>query len=535
MIAAVGVLGLNVSAKYIGGVWEVYDTDNNGELSREEFARFLEVLRSKSRKNARAEPEPEPEPEPARQTPRPLPRPTPRPTPRPIPRPIPRPAPQATNAAAGSGCLSSLSQAICPECLGGRRHAGFSRAQQFLMWKDVVLLSMDYWSDWAVAISFAAGDGWWFGFTVVFLAASGLLAVAQLSDSAVLDHHPVVTFFIGATGCGPLALAYRAVKEQDPDIFEDVIGFLKSVESMFEALPMLLLQVYVGFSYGEFDPSSEQYNGLLLFSTFWTALNTANGLFALEQLSRPDLSVQSAYGVVTMLLRFFLTVQLAVYSGRLLCMYKGVGLFLVGALLIVHIGLMLEASTRDDDDNQPMATWVQLCGGLPKLGFGQNHRDHSIGFLNGDTWCTKFGCGMKEQSAYLFWALMHFILNDFVARVWFLSDPDAMDNNYLNESAPFGGPGSPQYSDCKGGQLDIEFPIRLAFEAQYLNWVLLIVHPLLDPEYGFFELRDWFSDTCDRLNELSAKRAVCCTLLCCAFLGVWRLTWSYLDAPVYDE
>ena len=60
MIAAVGVLGLNVSAKYIGGVWEVYDTDNNGELSREEFARFLEVLRSKSRKNARAEPEPAP-------------------------------------------------------------------------------------------------------------------------------------------------------------------------------------------------------------------------------------------------------------------------------------------------------------------------------------------------------------------------------------------------------------------------------------------------------------------------------------------
>ena len=38
-----------------------------------------------------------------------------------------------------------------------------------------------------------------------------------------------------------------------------------------------------------------------------------------------------------------------------------------------------------------------------------------------------------------------------------------------------------------------------------------------------------------RLNELSAKSAVCCTLLCCVFLGVWRLTWSYLDAPVYDE
>lgn len=48
---------------------QVYDVDGNGELSREEFGRFMQVLRNKSKAARVVEPErgpglePEPEPE----------------------------------------------------------------------------------------------------------------------------------------------------------------------------------------------------------------------------------------------------------------------------------------------------------------------------------------------------------------------------------------------------------------------------------------------------------------------------------------
>jgi hypothetical protein len=52
VLAAIDMLGLNVSSDYVKGAWRTYDVDGNGQLSRPEFANFMKVLRTRVEQTA---------------------------------------------------------------------------------------------------------------------------------------------------------------------------------------------------------------------------------------------------------------------------------------------------------------------------------------------------------------------------------------------------------------------------------------------------------------------------------------------------
>eukprot|EP01045_Picozoa_sp_COSAG04_P021972 COSAG04_NODE_2419_length_4162_cov_3.588481_4_plen_550_part_00 len=185
------------------------------------------------------------------------------------------------------------------------------------------------------------------------------------------------------------------------------------------------------------------------------------------------LSVSSHYGVAAVSLRTAQTTALVFWVSLLGCAEKGLAALAVVVLVLVYLGMLLEAAQRG----------------------GSRTGSSTMIAENARCWrrFVLLGQPLHSARAALLWGAINLALLTAVAAIFFTVEH--MDNNYANKSMPIGGPGSgsesddPQYFDCHERTSGL-YP---AYLATALCVVLTPLYAALDPEYGLrrFRKKKW--------------------------------------------
>jgi hypothetical protein len=140
---------------------------------------------------------------------------------------------------------------------------------------------------------------------------------------------------------------------------------LKFLEFALEALPQLVLQSFVGFSYRELDSSAPQFNLALAVSIVISLLGAGASLTHIDFKRDEEVyAMASPFGVVLLLLRASQTAALVFSIGLLGCAQQGgawVWMVLGGAVnIILHYDTMLR--TEPDGGARTIGCHKFCCG-----------------------------------------------------------------------------------------------------------------------------------------------------------------------------
>ena len=134
---------------------------------------------------------------------------------------------------------------------------------------------------------------------------------------------------LGILGLGPAAMGGLTLWSRDPNAI-NFLKVFKVLELVFEALPQLVLQTYVGVAFGLLDPSSAGFDVLLACSVGVALLGSGVSCLSFEALGRyafesgeEMVTVASIYGVFTVLTRSAQTASLVLSVALLGCAFKG--------------------------------------------------------------------------------------------------------------------------------------------------------------------------------------------------------------------
>ena len=408
-----------------------------------------------------------------------------------------------TNATAGTVAVNRRSAPRCARCracmlqLRARKFRGMELPAFVSLLASLVLPSMDAASDWAVTLSwYASGDTSWFAAGLAIQIIGGIISGTMLAWMLRAGENDLgggsitrttrggnlhiclavpIGLVLGLIGLAPACMGFLALWTKDVNALNHLKVF-KVVELVFEALPQAVLQVYVGVAFGLLDPSGADFDPLLAVSVAVSLLGAGASFTGFEALGRDGLaihgevlvSVASAYGVATIVLRLAQTAALVFSIALLSCAFKGSAVAAMAVSIVLYVGMGFEAMTRDQDrEMQGCSNGIEACGGV----------------------CASL-CGLSgymSRRGAVVWGLLHAALVGAFAAAFFLLDH--LDNNYMDDSLETGSASAPQYINCKD-RLSGIYPAVGAFA---LSIVMLPLSLLLDPKYGLrsFRVQTW--------------------------------------------
>ena len=199
------------------------------------------------------------------------------------------------------------------------------------------------------------------------------------------------------------------------DLSLSVPKVFKVLELVFEALPQLVLQTYVGIKFGSLDPSSADFDVLLACSVGVALLGSGASCLSFEALGRyafdsgeEMVTVASSYGVFTVLARSAQTASLVLSVALLGCAFKAGAAVAALLTIMLYVGLGFEAMTRDEDrDSKRCCSGIQACGG-------------KYSFLCGVA-------GQMSRRGAIVWAALHALLVGASAAAFFLIEHVSSD------------------------------------------------------------------------------------------------------------
>eukprot|EP01043_Picozoa_sp_COSAG02_P028955 COSAG02_NODE_1782_length_10945_cov_9.882722_4_plen_935_part_00 len=384
-----------------------------------------------------------------------------------------------------SGCARGRA---CALRLCARKVRGFELPVFFSLLGSLVLPSMDAASDWAVTLSwYDSGDYGWFTSGLIIQLLSGTISGVMLTWMLREGEHDIggksitrttrggrmhtgaampVGMVLGMLGLGPAAMGALVLWSRDPNAL-NFLKVFKVLELVFEALPQLVLQTYVGTAFGLLDPSSDEFDVLLACSVGVALLGSGVSCLSFEAIGRyafesgeEMVTVASSYGVFTVLMRSAQTASLVLSIALLGCAFKGGAAVAAVLAVLLYVGLGFEAMTRDEDrESKRCCSGIQACGG-------------KYSFICGIA-------GEKSRRGAIMWAALHALLVGGSAAAFFRIDH--LSNNYNDYSLPVTSVTSaPQYYDCHDRTSGL-YPAALA---SVLSVVLLPLSLLVDPKYG---------------------------------------------------
>jgi hypothetical protein len=383
------------------------------------------------------------------------------------------------------GCASGRA---CLLRVCARKVRGFELPAFLSLLASLVLPSMDAASDWAVTLSWYPGDMGWFTAGLTIQLFGGIISGAMLAwmlregendiGGASITRttrggnmHACLAVPLGLTlglvGLAPAAMGLLALWSADPHAL-NFLKIFKVLELVFEALPQLVLQTYVGVAFGLLDPSGDEFDVLLACSVGVALLGSGASCLSFEALGRYNIqseealvTVGSIYGVSTMLMRAAQTASLVLSVAMLGCAFKEAAA--LGAVLTValYVGMGLEAMTRDQDrELQKCCAGIEACGG-------------SCASLCGIS-------GYMSRRGAVVWGALHALLVGGMVAAFF--EFEHVDNNYNDAALPAtGNTSAPQHYDCHD-RTSALYPAALACT---VSVVMLPLSLLVDPKYGW--------------------------------------------------
>ena len=376
----------------------------------------------------------------------------------------------------------------CALRLCARKVRGFELPVFLSLLSSLLLPSMDAASDWAVTLSwYDSGDYGWFTSGLIIQLLSGTISGAMLTWMLREGEHDIggksitrttrgggmntgaampVGMVLGMLGLGPAAMGALVLWSRDPNAL-NFLKVFKVLELVFEALPQLVLQTYVGTAFGLLDPSSDEFDVLLACSVGVALLGSGVSCLSFEAIGRyafesgeEMVTVASSYGVFTVLMRSAQTASLVLSVALLGCAFKGGAAVAAVLAVMLYVGLGFEAMTRDEDrESKRCCSGIQACGG-------------KYSFLCGIA-------GETSRRGAITWAALHALLVGGSAAAFF--QIEHVSNNYNDYSLPVTSVTSaPQHYDCHDRTSGL-YPAALA---SVLSVVLLPLSLLVDPKYG---------------------------------------------------
>ena len=175
---------------------------------------------------------------------------------------------------------------------------------------DCALLCLDAWADILLVVMwFVDGQVAWARQGFACLAINGCVHAAMFRKEVTWPWFRWLP--LALAGLAPLGLLRKALEEDDPSLYAHGLKPYRLSELIFEQLPLLLLQMYVGLSYGQLDVSSNNFNAFLFFSTWSSLVQTAKSTADVETLFRPYIALTSWYGLYTLLCRTLFLIAMA--------------------------------------------------------------------------------------------------------------------------------------------------------------------------------------------------------------------------------
>eukprot|EP01045_Picozoa_sp_COSAG04_P020611 COSAG04_NODE_2125_length_4740_cov_2.259858_3_plen_471_part_01 len=338
---------------------------------------------------------------------------------------------------------------------------------------DAIAQCVDAVGDIAVALAWAAdGQVVWAVLAFVCIFVNGCFQSSLLRRDE--DRWPLYKVLpVGIFGLAPVDLLRRALSEDTPSIYTQGIKPYRLAELFCEQLPLALLQMYVGLSYGQLDYGSEKFNVVLFANTWMSVLQVIKSSASVETLYRPYISMTSFYGLTTLLYRAGFVSVMTVHVATDTCLVKGWAILTFVMFGSAFLGMVLEATNRDfteyeyEHGRATLGGYVRLRRVLKAGKDVGYHSERSNACL---------------RSATTFWQILWPAVCLFLVPGLSEGLFDAQPNNYNNITLPPGGPGTPQYRDCRGQGAGLFSEI--AVYAGYSTFFCMLAHGFLCPTVG---------------------------------------------------
>jgi hypothetical protein len=380
---------------------------------------------------------------------------------------------------------------------------GFQVPQLLMLLASVGMPSLDAASDWAVTISFYAnGDMNWFRIALMIQLVGGcvcgLLFALMIHEDKFEDKRcgKLLAFLlgqlVGIAGLAPICVALLALKlgaSGDESKGKEMIQLLKifkGCELVFEALPQSLLQTYVGTSYGQLNPSGDDFNPLLAGSVALSMVSGGSSILGLEfeaRNSKSDVTLRigSRYGFTTLMLRASQMASIVFWIALLGCGVKQPTV--IFAVLAVMLFLWFVMETIGRDSAESMDSKKQRCFCIcmnPVTGCCTGDDEDSCPKL---VPCHKLEVVPGIKGAVIL-NTYHLLLVGAMA-FYFFKAPHVPNNYaaYPNMTAEVGLPGDlyeDNYFDCRERTSGL-YPALLG---TVMSLVFCVLSPSMDPKYG---------------------------------------------------
>eukprot|EP01046_Picozoa_sp_COSAG06_P042144 COSAG06_NODE_5330_length_3548_cov_1.843433_2_plen_889_part_00 len=420
-----------------------------------------------------------------------------------------------------------------------KRVCGFPLPAFLALLGGILMPTLDAQSDWAVAISwYHSGDYGWFKAALIIQLISGTLngmGIAGVAYDWVLKRWSpkgelgtvcyafmillLIGLPLGIAGLAPVALAVILLWDDSEDENSEgstlVMKAFKGMELVFEALPQSVLQVYVGVAYGKLDPSGGQLDYLLAVSVFISLLGAGATGAGFETMENDDVTLVSRTGIFLCLLRSAQTAALVFWVALMGCAAKGLAAIALAAAVVLLFLMGIEGFLRNgdewnndtpkehcencyrcdgDSDRVCQSCCCGCCGWWGRICCENKCRKYCCKVVHEadcDSDCaercfesTVSLCGIGRDGSVMSgfaWGFIHLLVVGGIALTFFTAEH--VDNNYLNDTLPMAGPGTPQHYDCHERTSGI-YPATLA---TLVSVLLLFPAMLTDPD----ERRGW--------------------------------------------
>lgn len=303
-------------------------------------------------------------------------------------------------------------------------------------------------------------------------------------DDSKPDHTLDDVNVVGANAPEPQGIKQAATAHLAPAAVITISSFLKVfaiVELVFETLPQSCLQTYIGVSYGEFDPESDDFNPMLVASVGISFTFGGLTLFGLECVERnhylpvkKKLSALSVYGMISIIGRASQLGSLVLGNSLVLCAVKQAAVVPVACSILLLGGIATSHHVFQNADGTEVHRIVLSegqkcrCPGGAKAGdevtvaveYPRKDRGQSVTCVIPD------GVGpdqlfyppgvsdisipigpLTTRYRFIVTNVLHLV---FLGCLWYTFHyTEHVDNNYADKSRDDGSWNAPQHFDCR--------------------------------------------------------------------------------------